>query len=231
MKKLLLLLLTTLISMAIELPKSINTEIETVEKNSKVKLTQDIPKGMSGIVIHNYGNKLSAITHRVISKGGGEASVEIYDALGHEKIPQIKTAIKKGDKVIFGNLYNNTLLIAPNQHTYRDITKKLKTNWIHPDSYAMFLINNDQSKLSLDNLKKFSQQNQIGLVAIVSKKSLLILDPISGQYLSEEPIDQSSSEKVISPFYARFEQISHNIFSADEKKDFLEYYKGIKRLK
>ena len=230
MNKLLLLVLTTLSLIASNLPQSTETTIQTVKKNGVVQLTKNIQKGMSGIVIHDYGNGLSAITHTVISQGEGQATIKSYEILRHTKLPSIKTALKQGDKVIFGNLYHNALLIAPDRQSYSSITKSIKKTWIHPDTYAMYLIKNDEIALSLENLKQFAMKNQVGLIAIVTKDSLLTLDPISGVYLTKQPLNLTVA-KTQSPFYARFKQISNDIFSAEDTRKFSEYYKGVGQLK
>ncbi|NEW61613.1 hypothetical protein GSY74_09985 [Sulfurovum sp. bin170] len=228
MKKLLLIALTTLSLMAIELPKTIETTIQAIN-NGTVQLSKNIPKGMSGIVVHDYGNELSAITHTIVSQGDNQATLESYSILSHVKLPSIKTIAKKGDRVIFGNFYNNVLLIAPNGRSYREITKSIKKSWVHPDSYAMHLISNDEIHINLENLKAFAGKNQVGLVLVATKDSLLTLDPISGVYLGKEPLSLKV-DNAQSPFYARFEQISTDIFSSEDTKKFEEYYKGIERL-
>lgn len=228
MQKFLLLALTTLSLIAIELPKTIETNIQAINRGT-VQLSTTVQKGVSGIVVHDYGNGLSAITHTIISQGAGKATLKPYSVLSHGKLPSIKTVAKKGDKVVFGNFYNNVLLIAPNGRSYREITKSIKKSWVHPDTYAMHLISNDEIHITLDNIKKFSQRNQVGLVLIASKNTLVTLDPISGTVLSNKPLSLKNSQAQ-SPFYARFEQISTNIFSSEDTKKFEEYYKGIERL-
>ncbi len=232
MKKLLLIALSSLsLLMATELPKSIASTIQSTDKSgTTATVSTAILKGMSGIVIHNYGNGLSAITHVAIGQGGERVSIENYTALAHETLPNIKSAVQKGDRVVFGNFYNNLLVIAPNEQTYSQITKGMEKNWIHPDLFAMYLISNKESQLSLENIKKFSQDNQVGLVLIVGKNSLRVLDPISKHYLSEEQFSPLS-ETTHAPFYARFGQISNNFFGSESKQEFPHYYKGIEALK
>jgi len=228
MKKLLLIVLTTLSLMALELPTMTKTTIQATNGET-IELSDAVQKGMSGIVVHNYGNGLMAITHTTISQGGNKATLKPYSILRHGKLPTIKTKAKKDDRVIFGNFYNNVLLIAPNGQSYREITKSLKKSFIHPDMYAMNLILNNEIHLSLDNIKRFAQKNQVGLVLIVSKNALLTLDPISGMILSKQPLNIKITGTQ-SPFYARFEQMDNNIFSSEDTKKFEEYYKGIERL-
>jgi hypothetical protein len=184
---------------------------------------------VSGIVVHGYGNGLSAITHTIISQGAGKATLKPYSILSHKKLPSIKTVAKKGDRVLFGNFYNNVLLIAPNRRSYREITKSFKKSWVHPDTYAMHLISNNEIYINLNNLKEFAENNQVGLVLIISKDSLFVLDPISGIFLSKEPLNLKLTGTQ-SPFYARFEQIDNNIFSSEDIKKFPNYYRGIERL-
>jgi hypothetical protein len=229
MKKLLLLALATISIIATELPNTIETTIES-SNNKTVQLSQSIPKGMSGTIIHDYGNGLSAITYAVVSQGDNHATLQPYSVLSHEKLPSIKTTVQKGDKVVFGNFYNNALLIAPNEQSYSKITKSINKSWIHPDIYASYLIGSDATKMTLLNLKTFAIKNQIGLVMIVSKESLLVLDPISGVYLAKEPLS-ITSKKAQSPFYARLEQIDTDLFSSTDVVEFPEYYQGIGQIK
>ena len=231
MKKIILMILTPLLLISSDLPQRIETTIQAINNKKEIILTNTIPKGRSGIVIHSYGNGLFAITHTAISQGGTKATIGSYSMLKHENLPTIKTDLKQGDQVIFGNLYDNVLLIAPNEQSYSNITKSIKKVWIHPDMYASFLINKDKDKITKKNLKEFAIETQIGLVAIVAKDGLRILDPISGNYLRRISIKTPINNKVQSPFYARFEQISTDIFSENDKKKFLPYYEGIEKIK
>jgi len=232
MKKFLLIALSTCtLLMAIDLPQSLESTIQSINKNGKTAtISSNVSRGISGIVIHGYGNGLRAITHTVIGQNGSEVKIESYTALAHDNLPSIKSAVQKGDKVIFGNFYNNLMLIAPNEQSYNKITKNMDKNWVHPDLFAMYLISNKENEISFDNIKKFSLENQIGLVLIVGKDKLRVLDPISQSYLSEEHFS-ASSKKILSPFYARFGQISNNFFGSESKKEFPKYYEGVEAIK
>lgn len=230
MRKVILILFSTLMLMAGQLPKKIVTTIYSIERDGRVILSGNIPRGRSGIVVHSYGNGLFAITHTAISLGGNRAIIDNYKTLKHKDLPTIKTAIQKGDKVIFGNLYSNVLLIAPDEQSYSTITKSINRVWIHPDMYAYYLIKNNESRVTLKNLKKFAIENQVGLVVIVAKDGIRVLDPISGVYLRKLPLNINIS-KAQSPFYARFEQIDTDIFSQADKKEFPAYYKGVEGIR
>ncbi len=211
------------------LPSSISTTISAVTSNGQVQLSSNVPKGMSGIVIHNYGNGLLAITKATVSQGGGRATLLPYKAIPHKNIPNIQTEAKVGDKVIFGNFYNNALVIAPNRDIYRKITTTYKKTWIHPDAYAVEFMKDEETHLSLDSIKKFSQLNQIGLVLIVAQNQLLILDPISEQFLGAIPM-QVNKANAMAPFYARFEQMDTSVFGFSEK-NYTPYFKSVAGLK
>ena len=211
------------------LPSTITTTISNVTSNGQIQLATNIPTGMSGIIIHNYGNGLSAITHITVSKGGSMASVAPYKAISHENIPNIQTAVTKGDKVIFGNFYNNALVIAPNRDVYRKITTTYKKTWIHPDAYALDFMKEGETRLTLESLKKFAQLNQVGLVLIVTSTQLLILDPISEQFLGSVPMQVNQSNAMV-PFYARFKQMDTSVFEFSEK-NYTPYFQSVAGVK
>jgi len=230
MKKVIFMVLSTFVLMANGLPTSIKSTVNSVDKRGQITISSNVPKGRSGIVIHSYGNGIFAITHIATSLGGNRAKIGEYKALKHKNIPTIQTAPQKGDKVIFGNLYNNVLLIAPDEASYSSITKSIKRVWIHPDMYAYYLIKNDETKMTLKNLKGFARENQVGLVAIVAKDGIRVLDPLSSTYLRKLPLNINIT-KAQSPFYARFEQIETDIFSQADNKEFPVYYKGVEGIR
>lgn len=229
MKKILFILLLNYILFAESLPSSISTTISSVSANQATVETS-VPKGTSGIVVHNYGNKLYAITHILVSQGEKEAIIKPYIGVEHNKLPNIKSPVVKGDKVIFGNFYNNLLIIAPNEEVYRKTKQNISRSFVHPDTYAMDLITHSETKISLDNLKAFSQRNQVGLVLIATKESVMVLDPISSEYLFKFPVAKTNNP-TLSPFYARFEQISNGFFGTESNQKFLDYYEGVDQIK
>jgi hypothetical protein len=214
--------------MADALPQSITTTIKSINPNGQVTLATSAPQGMSGIVVHDYGNGLTAITNAVITDKNGKATLLKYTAIPHNNIPNIKTPSKVNDKVILGNFYNNALLIAPNATAYTNITKKFKKTWIHPDRFALDFMKNTQSALSLDNLKEFATKNQVGLVLIASKNALFFLDPISQEFIGKENMN-INSDNAMKPFFARFKQVDTSIFSMS-KVTLTDYNKAINNL-
>ena len=228
MNKLLLILLSTYVLLADALPQTIKTTVTNIDRNGQVQLATSVPKGMSGIVVHNYSNGLSAITHSLISQGNSSAHAIAYTATQHPNIPTVKTAVQVNDTVILGNFYNNALVIAPNGRTYDQITKQFQKTWIHPDAYAINFMGESKSAVSLESLKKFALINQVGLVLIVAEDGLLILDPISKVFLSKIAFTPSQ-EKTLSPFFTRFQQQDTSTFSFGSS-NYTNYYQAIKEL-
>jgi len=228
MNKLLLILLSTYLLFADALPQTIKTTISNVAKDGQVQLATSVPKGMSGIIVHNYSNGLSAITHSLISQGNSLAKAVAYTATKHPNIPSVKTAVQVNDTVILGNFYNNALVLAPNGRTYEQITKQFQKTWVHPDAYAIDFMGESTPAISLESLKKFALINQVGLVLIADADGLLILDPISKTFLGKTAL-RPSGEKTLNPFFTRFQQKDTATFSF-KNINYKNYYQAIKEL-
>ncbi len=229
MKKIFFLFLFVSYSLfADALPKSIKTTIQSLS-NDTIKLSNNVPAGMSGIIIHNYGNGLSAITYTTISLGNSQATIKPHTAILHQNIPSIQTAVTVGDHVVFGNFYDNALVIAPNQIAYKQITKKFKRTWIHPDAFALEFMIEGETELSMEALEKFAKKNQVGLVLVVSAEELLVIDPISQKIIGSTGL-KTNPDTAMSPFYARFEQMDLSVFGLSQK-DYTSYFQSVAGLK
>jgi hypothetical protein len=196
-------------------PQTVHTSVKSVKGNT-VTLNQKFPvSGMSGIVIHNYGNDLTAITTRIIqTSSDASATLANTNILHHENLPTIKTAVSSNDKVIGGYLYENVLLLAPDADTYAKIISQHNKTWIHPDLYALYLSTEGEERPTKENLSDFARKYQIGLVYIVRKNSAVLLDPISGKIISQKSMSNLPSEGKF-PFYMRFKQLDSGWFGSD----------------
>lgn len=209
-------------------PKTVHTSIKSIEgKNITLKSAFPI-QGMSGVVIHNYGNDLTAITHRLAQTSSkGDAKLLSADVLHHDELPTIKTAAVAGDKVVGGYLYENVLLLAPDADTYAKVTSQYKNKkWIHPDLFALYLAVHDDLLVTKGNLARFAKKFQVGLIYIVRKDSAILLDPISGKTIAKKAMKGLPSEGRF-PFYMRFEKLDTGWFGSDFKGD---YYLSVGRL-
>ncbi len=120
-------------------PSTAHSTITAVKQNS-VTLKRGFPaKGMSAVIMHNYGNDLKTITSYMRYDGGNRGTLVENEPILHKELPAVKPIVGVGDKVIAGYLYKNILLLAPDAKTYAKITNSAKKNWVHPDLYAMFL--------------------------------------------------------------------------------------------
>ena len=227
MKTILVLLFTSYMLLADALPQRIETSIKSVN-HKQIQLNSSVPAGMSGIVVHNYGNGLIAITHAVVTQGDRKAKIVPYSAISHENIPSVQTEAQANDKVILGNFYNNVLLIAPDAKSYSNITKRFKKIWIHPDAYALDFMKEGLSAISKNSLQKFSEANQVGLVLIATQDKLLILDPISKKFLGQLPL-KLQNNKALKPFFSRFEQMDVSLFGFS-KVILKEYFQAVKEI-
>jgi len=226
MHKLVILALISLPLFADFFPQTVHTSVADIS-GKNIHLTNAFPiNGMSGVVIHNYGNNLEAITNRLIQKDNSHTSLIEDDILHHNKLPSINTSVKSGDKVIGGYLYQNVLLLAPDAQTYTKITSSYHKKWIHPDLFALFLDKEGDSIPTKANLADFAKTHQVGLVFIVSKDTAKLLDPISGKIISQQPLSELPKEGK-APFFMHFDKIQSGIFTFQKDKSYYDIMKGL----
>ena len=195
---------------------------------TNIKLNKPFPiTGMSGIVIHNFGKSLEAITgYMVQTASDGSGKLVAKEIIHHDELPSIKTPVTKGDKVLGGYLYDTVLLLAPNAETYAKITDHTNKHWIHPDLFAMFLSSEGDGYPTKENLAKFAKAYQVGLIYIIKEKSAVLLDPISGQIVAKRAF-KGAPQKAQYPFFMRFDSFKTGIFSKSGEGN---YYQTMERL-
>ena len=212
MYKIALIALITVPLFAGFFPQTVHTSVKSV-KGSSITLNSKFPlNGMSGAVIHNYGNDLTAITSRLTqTSSNGQAVLLDADVIDHESLPTIKTSVSPKDKVIGGYLYNNVLLLAPDADTYAKITASKQKKWIHPDLFATYLAAVGDDTPTKENLASFAKKFQIGLIYIVRKDSAVLLDPISGKIVGQKNMAGLPKAGQF-PFYMRLKAIESGWF-------------------
>ena len=215
MRKIALIALISLPLVAGFFPSTVHTSIQSVDGKT-IHLKKSFPaNGMSGVVIHSYANGLEAITSRITQTASDGSTVLLSaDVIHHDELPTINTPVKRGDKVIGGYLYNNVLLLAPDADTYARITKKYHKKWIHPDLFALYLSVEGEGKPTKENLAIFARKYQIGLIGIVRKDAIVLMDAISGKIVSKQSIS-NLPQKGQFPFYMRFEKLESGWFGSD----------------
>ena len=212
MRKIALIALTSLPLFAGFFPSTVNTSVSNIS-GQNITMNRSFPvNGMSGIVIHNYGNNIKAITSRVVQTSKGQAKMVDNDVIQHDELPTINTSVARGDKVIGGYLYNNVLVLAPDASTYAKVTSSYNKQWIHPDLYAIFLSQEGDAGPTKENLSSFAEKYHVGLVYIVKKGSAVLLDPISGKHVGKKGMSGNPA-KAQFPFFMRFDKIDSGWFS------------------
>lgn len=221
MYKIIFLLLLSFPLFAGFFPQTVESSISTIS-GDKITLNNAFPvDGMSGIVIHNYGNDLSGITTYLAQTKGRNARLIVTDILPHKALPSIKTTLAKNDRVVGGYLYENVLLLAPDADTYAQISSDTSRKWIHPDLFAVYLSTEGEGEATRENLALFAKQNQIGLIYIVRRDSAVLLDPISGKIVGKKAMS-GLPKKAKFPFYMRFQELETGWFGSSVKGDFYQ---------
>ena len=209
-----ILIISTISSMAQFYPPTVSSKVNSIKGNN-ISLNNPFPKkGMSGVVIHNYGSELEAISSYLIYRGGTKATLHNHEPIIHGELPAVKSNVKVGDRVIAGYLYSNILILAPNSATYASIVSSASKNWVHPDLYAMFLSKEGDQVPTKDNLAKFASEYQIGLVYIVTRGKGMLYDPVSRKYVGQTSL-KGLPKKGQFPFYMRLGKIDSGWFSRE----------------
>ena len=220
MHKIALIALLSLPLFAGFFPQTVHTSVKSLKGNT-ITLNKKFPaNGMSGVVVHNYGHDLTAITSRITqTSSDGSASLLSADILQHDELPTIKTAVSPKDKVIGGYLYNNVLLLAPDADTYAKIISAHKKKWIHPDLFALYLSVQGEEQPTKENLAHFAKKYQVGLIYIVRKDSAVLLDPVSGKIVSQKSMTDLPTEGTF-PFYMRFKALDSGWFGSSTEGNY-----------
>ena len=208
-------------------PSEIHSSVIKVE-NSTITMSKPFPiKGMSGIVIHNFGKGLSSITSIIVNSNQNRAQIEKGDLLNHKGLPTPKNKAVAGDKVIGGYLYSNILIIAPNAQTYTKITHSSNKHWISPDLYAAFLSREGDKSINANNLKKFAIESQVGLIYIVKKDKAVLFDPISSKIVAQKSFKAVGKETKY-PFYTKFKKFYSGFLGSETDGN---YYNSVGAIK
>ena len=212
MRKIAFIAFTALPLFAGFFPSTVNTSVANIS-GQNITMNSSFPvTGMSGIIIHNYGNTVKAITSRIVQTSPGHAKLSGNDVIQHDELPTINTAVSRGDKIIGGYLYQNVLLLAPDANTYAKVTGSHNKHWIHPDLYALYLSQEGEGTPNRKNLADFAKKFHVGLVYIIKKNAAVLLDPISGKYVNKKGVGALPS-KAKFPFFMRFDKIDSGWFS------------------
>jgi len=205
--------------------------------NKKEVATISVDKidvGMSGFVYHTLAPKHTSILKSAVVSGYDKetkiATLKLsdYDGLRNNSLPNGKWSLEVGDIAVFAFGYNRSILLAPSEEIYYQITKSVRTQWVHPDVFATILSFRGHPTPLKSDFDAMSTTMSIGLLFIYLDKKVYMLDSKSFKILSisDAPLVQDS---VKLPFYSRVEKIDANWFGegSDELKAYEPYYYGL----
>ncbi|WP_456322601.1 plasminogen-binding N-terminal domain-containing protein [Hydrogenimonas sp.] len=236
MKQLMIFLSIFTLAIAAPIPTATNVQIRDVSEKSAVVDSADLIPGMSGIVIHTYDDKHSAIvaTAIVTSSNTERSDLKLlkFEGLRQPRLPDIKTRPANGDTAVLGYLYDRILPIAPNQESFEKAKNTLADlTLIHPDIFATQLAQEKNPRPTKRSIQKFCQKMHLGLVMIMLKDGSDFIDCISWKKIARTKMKAVNPKKFKQPFYHRFESIPGGFFDWSDYKiyNYDRYYKKLEK--
>jgi len=209
--KYILTLLLVLLELNAGLVKSPLLTLESEKNLATIKIDK-IDVGMSGFIVHEIAPQHTSILKNAVVVAYDSQSkiatlkMSDYTGLRNNALPSGKWRVAVGDTAVFAFAYSRALLIAPNEEIYHEVTKGVKTQWIHPDIFATILSFNGHPTPIKEDFEAMSEASSIGLIFIYLEQKLFMLDAKSFKILTinDAPLVQ---ESVVLPFYTRVETI------------------------
>jgi len=206
------------------------TILETDGKTALIQ-PQNLPLGISGIVLHKLSDNLQTIVARAILTDSDRIRFEVYDALAQPSLPRPNIKPQKGDEVILGYLSHRALAITPNLYTYQTLTSQLKEyEFLHPDLFAVELSKEKNPAPTRKDFKNFCNKFALSTIFISLKDTTLELDCYSFSVLKSYPWAVENSQEIELPFYSRVKEIEtsfFDFFGTKEVENYFTYFKNL----
>ncbi len=217
-------LLTILLASALMLLGANSVIVETKDGGARIEPV-DLPRGVSGVVVHRFDGNHAVIVARAILTAPDAVRFEVYDALAQPNLPAPKILPQKGDLVIFGYLYNRAAIIAPNYQTYDRIQKSYDLEWVHPDLFAAELAKARHPAPEKEDFRTFCNKFALARLFVALKDHTDVVDCYSFEVIERLDLPSEGNETKL-PFYSRIEKIPSSIFDffGEEVKDYYGYY-------
>jgi len=181
MKSIVLILIATIFSFAINIPSKSYTTIASVN-GSRVTLNEPLPiNGMSALVVRSTSSGDYALVF-IKQTSQTDAVIIDTDPVGGKNLAKLKPIPKIGDRVIGGFNYDKALILAPNNR-YNQVVSQLGVKTIDPDIYMAYRANGGSS-----SYKDFAKLAGIGLVIVLNGNTLEVIDAISQEIILKESI-------------------------------------------
>ena len=225
MKTILLVIFFTL-SLSASLIKTEIISVDYENETATIKL-QKGDVGVSGFLVHNIAPNHSSILKNVTviayDKETKIATLQMSDfnALVNNALPTGQWKAVPGDRVELAFGYSRSLLIAPSEEIYHQITKSVKTQWVHIDIFATILSYRGHPTPLKEDFYAMNIASSVGLLFIYLDQRLYTIDIKSFVILNINKA-QLKQDSVKLPFYSRVEKIEANWWG--EGSDELETY-------
>ncbi len=191
--------------------------------------------GQSGVIQHKYENGKTLIVSSAYVQESSSTSSTIkfipFLGLKQNAIPTSNRKPASGDKFVLNYLYDESLLIAPNSESFRNVRKKFNNNnFPHSDLFGAYLKVNTNPTPSKNDIQEYALAQNMGTIFIVIESKVYIVDTQTFTILGTKPLSYIPGETSM-PFYTRIEKIEESILDSAWGNLFglLDYFKDDER--
>lgn len=175
--------------------------------------------GQSGIINHTYenGSKLIVASAFVIQSNENSSKIKFLPFLDLKQnaLPTSSRKPTNSDEFVLNYLYDFSLLIAPNNESFKLIRNKFKdSTFLHSDIFASFLKYIARPEPTKEIIQDFALSQNMGTIFIVIDSNVYILDSRTFAVLDKKSIATYNDDSQM-PFYTRVEKIETDIFTKD----------------
>ncbi len=191
--------------------KSPVTAIDSEHKTVTINIDK-IDVGVSGFVVHHITPEHSAILKNAVVESFDAVTqtavvrMSEFTTLQNNALPHGKWKVEVGDTVELAFGYSRSLLIAPNEESYYQITKSVQTQWVHPDLFATVLSFHGHPTPLKEDFASMADESSVGLLFIYLNQKVYTLDIKSFKILNISDAKLKQTEVKL-PFYTRVDNI------------------------
>ena len=209
-------------------------EVVATDGDTLTAKVAKVEPGVSGYVVHHITPEHSSILKKCVVQSYDGATQQAvlklsdFNLLKTNALPSGKWQVEVGDSIELAIGYSRSLLIAPSEEIYYQVSKAVHTQWVHPDIFATLLSYEGHPTPLYEDFVSFSVASNVGLLFIYLDKKLYTVDIQSFGilHIDDAPLAQDS---VKLPFYSRVEKIESSWFDwfddgADELESFEPHY-------
>lgn len=237
MKKTLLAFLCFMGLKAFNLNEPVVTSFEIIEPNLISFPAFDLRVGETGFIKHKFGNIYKSLIKSVeiieINNGIAKARILNSAPLAQRLLPTPTALPESGDEIIFRILNHQAFLIAPDFETYQEALLNFgdEVTFLNPDLMAGYLFDVGGFDPKPKFLNRVCSAYSVGLLYIVTKDNMHILDCQSLVTLESRAFNTSNVDKITAPFFSRIQYDSSGSLDSSLRKklskNYFAYYEGL----